>query len=418
MACSAAGSSIDLQFRLAQHHDHVKMSWRGRSPGCTVPRHDNGSRTSMKRIVICADGTWNKQDQVDGASGKRRPTNVTKMARAVETLDDQGIDQVVYYHSGVGTGGPLDEITGGAFGHGMEANIRAMYRFILYNHAPGDEIYLFGFSRGAFTVRSLAGFMNRYGLVRKEDDYYVPDMYSCYENNILQGSDAYKAAFTNKRGLPRIQKVRDCPPITFLGVWDTVGALGAPGIIGQLFNSKRYQYHDVGLNPSIRYAAHALALDERRKAFKATLFSKPANWPGTLAQAWFAGVHSNVGGSYDPDGLANEALHWMVGHASRCGLSLDPDYLRFFSPRFDSTLNDSFGLSYKLMQLWKPETRQVGNGPACAETVHRSVLQRRDNPDPQPSYPPYRPPQPAASIDALPVVDTLDAVPPRQSLRA
>ena len=372
----------------------------------------------MKRIVICADGTWNKQDQIDDASGKRRPTNVTKMARAVKTQGDDGIDQVVYYHSGVGTGGPMDELTGGAFGHGMESNIRAMYRFILYNHAPGDELYLFGFSRGAFTVRSLAGFLHRYGLVRKGDDFYVPEMYACYEQNIATGSDAWSKMFTNRRGLPRIQKARECPPITFLGVWDTVGALGAPGVIGQLFNSKRYQYHDVQLNPSIRFAAHALALDERRKAFEPTLFVKPANWTGTLAQTWFAGVHSNVGGSYDPDGLANEALHWIAAHARSAGLSLDADYLRFFTPRFDSTLNDSYGAMYKLMQLGQPRTRQVGQGPAAEETLHHSVLKRRDNTEPQRTYPAYRPPQPAAAIDALPVVDTPEDLPAPLALRA
>ncbi len=371
----------------------------------------------MKRIVICADGTWNKQDQIDDDSGKRRPTNVTKVARAVKTRSDDGVDQVVYYHPGVGTGGPLDELTGGAFGHGMESNIRAMYRFILYNHEPGDELYLFGFSRGAFTVRSLAGFMNRYGLVRKEDDFYVPEMYRCYETNVLPDTDDYRAVFTRKKnGTQRIQKTRECPPITFLGVWDTVGALGAPGLIGQLFNSARYQYHDVQLNPSIRYAAHALALDERRKAFQATLFVKPPGWAGTLAQTWFAGVHSNVGGSYDPDGLANEALHWMVGHARNAGLQMNPNYLSYFTPRFDSTLNDSFGWVYKLMQWGRPVTRPVGQGPACGETLHRSVLRRRSNGQPpfqfptgqlpQAAYPPYQPPQPAADIDALPVVDT------------
>lgn len=373
----------------------------------------------MKRIVICADGTWNKQDQVDDASGKRRPTNVTKMARAVKTRGDDDIDQVVYYHSGVGTGGPLDEVTGGAFGHGMEDNIRAMYRFILYNHDEGDELYLFGFSRGAFTVRSLAGFMHRYGLVRKSDDYYVPEMYQCYEKQVLPHTNAYKVVFTRKDGSERIQKLRECPPITFLGVWDTVGALGAPGVIGQLFNSERYKYHDVELNHSIRYAAHALALDERRKAFQATLFSKPQGWTGTLAQTWFAGVHSNVGGSYNPDGLANEALHWMAGHAAQAGLSLDLDYLGYFQPRFDSTLNDSFTAAYKLMQLGQPVTRQVGNGPASEETVHRSVLQRRDMPSP--SYPAYMPPQPPAAINALPVVETPDAtpaLPQRMPLRA
>src|SRR5262245_39677395 len=114
----------------------------------------------MKRLVICADGTWNIRDQVDKATGRRRPTNVTKVARAIKPRDGRGVDQVVYYHDGIGTdGGWIDRQSGGAFGRGMEGNVRTLYRFLVYNYEPGDELYFFGFSRGAFTVRTLAGFM-------------------------------------------------------------------------------------------------------------------------------------------------------------------------------------------------------------------------------------------------------------------
>src|SRR5207253_7515445 len=114
-----------------------------------------------------------------------------------------------------------------------------------------------------------------------------------------------------------------CPPIRFIGVWDTVGALGAPGLLGQVFNSKKYLYHEVGLNPTIQNARQALAIDERRRPFAPNLWVRPANWGGHLAQAWFPGVHSNVGGGYTPDGLANEALHWIVEEAERLGLETD-----------------------------------------------------------------------------------------------
>ena len=106
----------------------------------------------MKRIVICADGTWNERDQVDRTTGKRRPTNVTKVARTVLARASTGIDQIVVYHDGVGTHGGIDRFTGGAFGHGIEDNVRLLYRAILYNWLPEDELYLFGFSRGAFGV--------------------------------------------------------------------------------------------------------------------------------------------------------------------------------------------------------------------------------------------------------------------------
>src|SRR5687768_12937282 len=114
----------------------------------------------MKRIVLCADGTWNIRDQVNEETGKRRPTNVTKVARAVRPRARNGTDQIVYYHDGIGTGGVMDRATGGAFGQGIEENIRILYRFLIYNYEPNDELYFFGFSRGAFTVRTLGGFMN------------------------------------------------------------------------------------------------------------------------------------------------------------------------------------------------------------------------------------------------------------------
>ena len=143
----------------------------------------------MKRIIICADGTWNIRDQIDKKSGNRHPTNVTKIARAIRPQASDGTPQIVFYQDGLGTNGPLDSVTGGAFGKGMEENIRNLYRFIVYNYEPGDELYLFGFSRGSFTVRSLAGFMSKIGLIEKDDDYYVPEMYTCYEKSKGPGSE-------------------------------------------------------------------------------------------------------------------------------------------------------------------------------------------------------------------------------------
>ena len=290
----------------------------------------------MKRIVICADGTWNERDQVNKETGRRRPTNVTKVARAVRPRARNGVDQIVFYHDGIGTRGPLDRVTGGAFGSGMENNIRVLYRFIVYNFEPGDELYLFGFSRGAFTVRSLAGFMHKVGLIEKDDDYYVPEIYGCYERNLGPGTPEWTKAFHNVKG------TRPCPPIRFIGVWDTVGALGAPGLLGQIFNKDKYKYHDVGLNPAIEHAYHALAIDERRKPFAPDIWTRPAGWQGQLEQAWFPGVHSNVGGGYAPDGLANEALQWIVekaegrrtGFRHRVPRALSP-VLQLGAPRLD-----------------------------------------------------------------------------------
>ncbi|MCU7942954.1 MAG: DUF2235 domain-containing protein [Candidatus Thiodiazotropha sp. (ex Cardiolucina cf. quadrata)] len=321
----------------------------------------------MKRIIICADGTWNIRDQLDKKTGRRHPTNVTKIARAIKPKAGDGTSQIVYYHEGVGTNGPLDKVTGGAFGKGMEENIRNMYRFIVYNYEPGDELYLFGFSRGAFTVRSLAGFMNLIGLIEKDDDYYVPEMYLCYEKSKGPDSAEWEKAFRN------VENVRPCPPIKLVGVWDTVGALGAPGVIGQIFNRKKYQYHDIELNPNIENAIHAISIDERRKPFKPSIWKRPLSWQGEVQQAWFAGVHSNVGGSYSPDGLANEALHWVVEKSEALGLECDHDYLAHFRPCFNSVLNDSMTIPYRVMG---PFERQIGNHVNDGEVLHQSVLDR------------------------------------------
>ena len=345
----------------------------------------------MKRIVICADGTWNIRDQVDKVSGKRRPTNVTKLARGVLARDAQGVDQIVAYFDGLGTDGGLDRVTGGAFGRGIEDNVRAIYRFLIYNYVDGDQIYLFGFSRGAFTVRTVVGFMNKVGLVRKGEDYFVPELYALYESERGQDSRAWAQAFR------KISEPRPAPPIRLLGVWDTVGALGAPGWLGLLFNGRKYSYHDVDLHPLVEHARHAMALDERRKPFAINLFRRPPGWTGSLEQAWFAGVHSNVGGSYRPDGLANEALHWMIDKAEELGLAFDSGYLANFLPCFNSTLHVSSSWFYRLIG---EVVRGTGQHREHGECLHRSVRDRMAHP---PSA--YAPPN-VPDSDALPVVDT------------
>ena len=321
----------------------------------------------MKRLVICADGTWNTRDQVHDDTGRRCPTNVTKVARAVRPRDRHGVDQIVFYHDGLGTGGPLDKITGGAFGSGIEDNVRALYRFLLYNWEAGDEIFLFGFSRGAFTVRTLAGFMYMVGLVEKDDDYYVPEIYACYETSKGPGTPEWAKAFRKVSG------TRPCPPIKFVGVWDTVGSLGAPGLLGWLLNSGKYKYHRVGLNPAIQHAYHALAIDERRKPFAPTMFETPAGWTGTLEQAWFAGVHGNVGGGYKPDGVANEALHWMVEKAEDLDLAVDEKYLSNYWPCFNTPLADSMSVKYRALGEY---VRPLGAHAAHGEKLHKSVVDR------------------------------------------
>ncbi|SRR6266404_1978470 len=318
----------------------------------------------MKRVILCADGTWNEPESKSNESGRPQPTNVLKVARAVLPASSTGIVQVVYYHEGVGTLGNLDKWTGGAFGRGMEKNVRSLYRFLVYNYEPGDEIYLFGFSRGAFTVRTLVGFMNDVGLLQKEDEYFTPELYNLYQSSTPTGSEEWKHAFR------KIKNPRPCPLIHFVGVWDTVGALGPPGALGQLLNRNKFKYHDIQLHPTVLHAYHALAIDERRKPFAPSLWTQPTDWTGTLEQVWFAGVHSNIGGGYHPDGLANEALHWMVEKAEDLGLEFDKPFLAHYRPCFNSPLQDSMSQVYRLMG---PNVRAIGT---CDEGIHQSVFDR------------------------------------------
>jgi uncharacterized protein (DUF2235 family) len=355
----------------------------------------------MKRIVICADGTWNERDRIDEKTGRRHPTNVTKVARAIRARASDGIDQVVYYHDGVGTGGGVDKFTGGAFGEGIEANVRDLYRFILYNYeerdrdGKPDQLFFFGFSRGAFTVRTLAGFMKKVDLLHKDDDYYIPEAYGCYEKSVSRGSAPWKKAFHN------VKPPRACPKIAFVGVWDTVGALGAPGAMGQALNRDKYKYHDIELGPHIENAFHAMAIDERRRPFLPNLWTRNPDFTGQLEQAWFPGVHSNVGGSYSPDGLANEALHWLVGKAEGFGLEVDDAFLAHYTPCFNSTLNDSMTAMYRVL---RPASRTIGAHAADGECIHQAAIDRLNH---APSN--YAPANLTASLRSkspLPIVTT------------
>jgi|SRR5882672_1798765 len=348
----------------------------------------------MKRIVICADGTWNEPEQTDDVTGRRRPTNVLKVARAVLPQAEDGTQQVVLYLPGIGGESEgLDKLTDGAFGRGMELNVRTLYRFLVFNYQEGDQVYLFGFSRGAFTVRTLAGFMNLVGLLEKSDEFFTPEVYGLYETGKRPGSTEWEEAFQ------KVRNRRVCPPILFVGVWDTVGSLGAPGLLGQLVHPGKYKYHDTALNDHISHAYHALAVDERRGPFAPTLFARPPKWQGTLEQAWFPGFHCNVGGSLDPDGVANEALHWIVQKAQGWRLEFNETYLGYYTPCFNSELRDSMSSKYRLL---RKHVRLIGANGANGEFLHQSVLDRMK--DASSRYAPVN--LPASVAQSMPVVDT------------
>lgn len=317
----------------------------------------------MKRIVVCADGTWNKPDQVD--RGKRKPTNVVKTARGVKPRSTDGVVQIVSYYDGVGTSWGLDKIAGGGFGVGLSANIVDAYQFLVLNYEPGDEIFLFGFSRGAYTVRSLAGLLDKIGLLPKENAFFIPDGYQLYrETKSEQEIEAFRGEYNCRQGL-----------IKFIGVWDTVGALGIPVGLFKSFNRK-YQFHEVGLAENIQHAYQALAIDERRRPFQPSLWSLPNGSTQTLEQVWFPGVHSNIGGGYNKDGLANAALHWIKEKAASLGLEFDEKFLGHYRPWHRHEMRESMTLMYWLLI---PKWRVIGEMQNGNEFVHKSAFKRMDS---------------------------------------
>ncbi len=333
----------------------------------------------MKRLIVCMDGTWNRPDQRD--RGKRKPTNVVLISRAILPLAPDGQHQVIYYDEGVGTHWGLDRVTGGAFGQGISKNIRDAYRFLVNNYSAGEELFFFGFSRGAFTVRSLAGFIRKCGLLPKDHAFFIEDAYQLYHRADVEPDSPVAAKFIEDHH-SRIVRIK------FAGVWDTVGSLGIPVGIFRILTRHLYQFHDVTLSRYIENAYQALAIDEKRKHYSPCLW-EAQNIPGQkLEQVWFAGVHTNIGGGYQDGGLSNVALHWMKNRAEEHGLAFDQEFLSHWHPNPMGELRDSMTLLFRFLGK---RVRDIGSTANSNESVHRSAINRL-NADPPPRDGPYRPP--------------------------
>jgi len=347
-----------------------------------------------RKLVVCCDGTWNEPYQV-GA-----PSNVVKMVRATLPADADGVPQLVFYHPGVGTGNIVDRFMGGTVGIGLGQNVQSAYDFLANNFIDGDKIYLFGFSRGAYTARSLAGLIGKVGgLLDKRDMDLFPLVWRVYrsrEHRDALGSrsrdriqQALSATFSDKElgdSRDRLTEalLHNRPTlIFFIGVWDTVGALGVPFGPLRWIGQSQYNFHDTDLSPRIQFAYHALAIDETRKVFAPSLWTRPKGDADiqTLEQVWFAGCHSNVGGGYSDSGLSDVAFLWMVDKAAsaRSGdggkpLAFDPEYLKEKVAQTMGVLVDS------RKGFWKawPEYRRpvlaptLGNKETC-ESIHWSA---------------------------------------------
>jgi uncharacterized protein (DUF2235 family) len=331
----------------------------------------------QKRLVVCCDGTWN------GSDSAAEFTNVVRIARAIKPIDGRSspaTPQIVYYHSGVGTSNAVDRVMGGAVGLGLSRNVRDAYTFLAANYCEGDEIFLFGFSRGAYTARSVAGIIGWVGLIHKDDMDDFSLLWEGYRLRAHPGQPDVRTHFPNRYVIV---------PIKCIGVWDTVGALGTPGHLGDMF-TQFYQFQDTNLGPHIENAFHALALDEHREDFLPTLWSKLPNAPATqrLEQVWFPGAHSNVGGGYAEHGLSDVALAWIVDRIEQL-LELDHAYL---STRQDQRDGWGLGKIYESAAGFFALRRKV-NRPVLAsekgnEEIHESVAVRQRAPSTDGLYKP------------------------------
>ena len=263
-----------------------------------------------KKIVFCADGTWEKPHDPLTVSGD--DTNAYKLFKLLLTT----ATQFPKYDDGVGADGtPIDQLAGGAFGLGLFQKIKDGYTAIAQLYEQDDQVFIFGFSRGAYTARSLAGMIAICGLPTKDfDNHLVEIAFQAYRDK----DD--RAALLASLGANALYNAK----IQMLGVWETVGALGIPGaLLGLNKLDPIYGFLDTSLHPDVLNAYQAVAIDERREEFQATLWtSSPA--PGqVLEQVWFTGVHCDVGGGYAEDGLSNITLGWMVQNAIACGVEVD-----------------------------------------------------------------------------------------------
>jgi uncharacterized protein (DUF2235 family) len=337
-----------------------------------------------RRLVLLFDGTWSKPES---------HTNVERLRRLIAPRDAAGVEQLVNYIPGVGVTSGLAHLLGGAFGYGLAGNVLDGYRWLCDTWQPGDELYLFGFSRGAYTARSLGGMLRKCGVLKPASGVPVSPAkvaaaYDFYRDTEHKPDDPVAVAYRASHSTT--------VDIHFIGVWETVGALGIPDTASWFpFSRKRYRFHDTELSRIVKYAYQALALDEQRTDFAPTLWTRNPHTlqPGEtltskkggqldIEQRWFIGAHADVGGGNDcdgagrkPDPLPDLPLAWLQAKAMACGLAGNA----MFTPVADAWTgvprNSYAEFMHGLYRLFKAPTDRVV-GTSINETIDASVWQR------------------------------------------
>lgn len=368
----------------------------------------------MKRIAIFCDGTWNRL-------ASEFATNVQFAAQAVRASDADGVQQVTFYDEGVGTSntllGQAETLLAGAFGFGLLDKIEAAYRFLAFNYEPGDQIYIFGFSRGAYTARSLTGPIRKCGIMPRTAVKSIKGTFDFYKRpDVLADSDEamgfrllYSSAIVMKESERDWRRANSATTeqiegaklidLRYVGVWDTVGALGVPRHLpfGDLFGTqKKYQFHDTNLSSVVRSARHAVAVDETRRSFE------PALWDNldelnqgrgdgdAYQQLWFPGDHGSVGGGGDILGLSSAALLWIIEGAEAQGLAFEPLLLVGHADKRDS-LASLRNLSKQPGWLNGILAREARMGPTARAMLAPSTIERLSYEAKSRDWTPYRP---------------------------
>ncbi len=331
-----------------------------------------------KNIVVFSDGTGQK-----GGVGSN--TNVYKLFNMVE---DRTPRQIAFYDPGLGT--DWRKITGLISGMGISKNILDCYRFIFENFEATDHIFLFGFSRGAATVRSLSGFIHLFGILPKSRPDLIKKAFKIYRIENKEVRETKAKAFIDRHHTMWCK-------IKFLGVWDTVAALGLPLkslsiILDVIFP---FKFHSFDLSDSVEYARQALSIDEERKTFKPVIWNRIENdKKEKMKQVWFSGVHTDVGGGYQEEDLSNITLKWMIREATEKNLLIyekSPAYkkLQAAKPDINGMMhNEQKHFPGNLMQRQKRSWDKSTQGEPC---IHESVFKRTKNSDntDSPKYSPW-----------------------------
>ena len=315
-----------------------------------------------KNIIIFSDGTG----QEGGKSEKSANTNIYKLFNVIE---DRTAKQVSFYDAGLGSG--WRKVTGNVSGMGISKNIRDCYTFIFENYEAGDQIYLFGFSRGAATVRSLSSFINYFGVLPKSRPELIKQAYAIYEIEDEAKRTTKAKAFVDRHHTMWTR-------IKFLACFDTVAALGVPvKPLSVLLNKVpvfRHQFQNFSLNESVDYACQALAIDDERETFHPILWDENKSTSQTIKQVWFCGMHTDVGGGYDEQALSDIPFVWMMERAVEHGLliySLDNISIH---GDVNGMMHNSRGGGWT--KIYKKKERFWDSNRSDKPLVHSSVLQR------------------------------------------